>query len=216
MENKSFSKYNHANPVIVKILSEMDIKNPKILDVGCWTGALGKIVKAKVPAEFDGIDNNEDVVKTATAHGYRRIYLFELNTADNIKTIADTYDVVVCGDVLEHVVDPSAVLGRLKEKTKKHGYIIVSLPNIGFILYRLLHLIGRWEYREKGVMDKTHVRFFTLKTMKELFLENDLTIEYTTGLNVVRNRYAFLRLLGTIWPSMFAIQIVFLLKKKAI
>jgi hypothetical protein len=91
------------------------------------------------------------------------------------------------------------------------------VPNIAFIYYRLLHLLWKWEYAAPwvgGVMDFTHLRFFTFHSMYALLEEAWYRVDLAEWLNVVRDRYAFLRYLGKIWPNMWAIQVVYKIYKK--
>ena len=94
----------------------------------------------------------------------------------------------------------------------------VSLPNIGFLWYRLLHLFGYWDYKDTGVMDKTHLRFFTLNSTKKFLHKNQLKIIRFDPYIGIKNRNLMirntLRFLAKIWPSLFALQMVFLLQDK--
>ena len=218
MPNKQFSqlayqKYEHANSHILQYILESGIENPVVLDVGCWMGAFGEQLKKQMDCEIDGIDINQEVLEVAKTKGYRHLYNIDLNNAD-FANIHQEYDFIIFGDVLEHTIDSGSIINKLKLKLTPNGLFAVSLPNVGFILYRLLHLLGYWDYKEYGVMDKTHLRFFTLDSMKKFFKANNLQIMRTdphTGLN----RSAFViqaaKLLAKIYPSLFAIQIVFLL-----
>ncbi|MBU4016909.1 class I SAM-dependent methyltransferase [Patescibacteria group bacterium] len=214
MENKQFKKYNHVNPEILKMILKSSIKCPKVLDVGCWTGALGSELKNNIDCTIDGIDNNEDVLSLAKNVGYNNLYRIDLNIDFNSNLIKDKYDFIVFGDVLEHTINPNKLISLFKEKLKDNGFILVSLPNIGFILYRILHLLGFWSYTDIGVMDKTHLRFFTLNSMKKLFESTNLEILKSVGINIVKKRFLLLSPLGKLYPSLFATQIVFLLNKK--
>ena len=79
------------------------------------------------------------------------------------------FDVVTFGDVLEHLVDPLAVLIRVKDILNERGYIVASVPNIGHSSIRLALLKGRFDYTEKGLLDRTHLRFFTQESLADLF-----------------------------------------------
>ncbi len=127
-------------------------------------------------------------------------------------SIDESYDFVVCGGIFEYIIDYDALINSFKRKVNENGFMIVSLPNIGFVYYRVLHLLGYWEYTGRGIMDHWIIRYFTLHSMKSFFKRNGLKILSIDPINEVRNRYFFLRFLGKVWPSLFAIQIVFLLK----
>jgi len=187
-----------------------------VLDVGCWMGAFGEQLKKHTACQIDGIDINREVLEIAKTKGYRHVYQIDLNSTD-FSEVRQQYDFIIFGDVLEHTIDPGSIITRLKPKLTANGLFAVSLPNVGFILYRVLHLLGYWNYKEYGVMDTTHLRFFTLDSMKKFFKANKLHIMQTdtyTGLN----RSAFIimtaKLLARMCPSLFAIQIVFLLNPR--
>lgn len=209
----AYQKYEHANSHILQYILQSGIVNPKVLDVGCWMGAFGEQLNKHISCQIDGIDINEEVLGIAKTKGYRNLYKIDLNNAD-FTGIDQQYDFIIFGDVLEHTIDPSGIIKQLKLKLNVNGLIAVSLPNVGFVLYRLLHLLGYWDYKEYGVMDKTHLRFFTLHSMKRFFKTNNLQIMQTDP-HVGLNRSAFViksaKILAKMYPSLFAIQIVFLL-----
>ena len=78
------------------------------------------------------------------------------------------YDVVLFGDTLEHLPDPGAVLARLRSRLKPGGALVVSLPNVANWAIRLSLLAGRFRYTDRGILDRTHLRFFTRRTLIEL------------------------------------------------
>jgi hypothetical protein len=92
----------------------------------------------------------------------------------------------------------------------------VSLPNICFIQNRISHLFGQWNYTKPGIggiMDTTHYRFFSLHSMQQLILDSGMRIVEYRGLGFIRSFLKLLNPLVRFWPNMWAMQIVFLLKK---
>jgi 2-polyprenyl-3-methyl-5-hydroxy-6-metoxy-1,4-benzoquinol methylase len=122
------------------------------------------------------------------------------------------YDILLFGDVLEHLVHPERVLATLLPRLKPGGRVLVSLPNIAFVVNRLTHLLGRWDYRDYGILDRTHLRFFTRRTMVALLESSGLRVTRVEGYVGLHRHPWFvrepLRFLGRVWPSLFAIQIV--------
>jgi len=113
------------------------------------------------------------------------------------------FDIIICADVLEHLVRPDLVLMKFAKYLSKKGYVLASIPNIVNWYYRLKFLFGTFNYEESGILDKTHLRFFTLKTVKELFEASDyriIRIDYTG----FASKYKILRL----FPGFFAIQFI--------
>jgi 2-polyprenyl-3-methyl-5-hydroxy-6-metoxy-1,4-benzoquinol methylase len=87
---------------------------------------------------------------------------------------------VVAGDVLEHLINPKHILEELFKKLEPSGILIISVPNIANIFVRVNLLFGRFDYTEKGILDKTHLRFFTQKSFKELISIEGAHVEKLT------------------------------------
>jgi len=139
-----------------------------------------------------------------------------------LPTLTDQYDVIVYGDILEHLKKPMEVFRELNRYLRPDGVIILSIPNIAHLWVRLKLLFGSFEYRERGVLDRTHLRFFTLASFRRFLEEAGLSIEEldTTPpplMFIVPARYHG-RLLNVVhrlnaalahgWKSMFAFQFV--------
>jgi SAM-dependent methyltransferase len=90
------------------------------------------------------------------------------------------YDAIVFGDVLEHLRDPRAVLEKLSSRLKPGGKILMSLPNIANIWVRLNLLFGHFNYRSVGILNESHLRFFTWKTAQQLVADSGLDIVTTS------------------------------------
>lgn len=149
----------------------------RVLDVGCWNGNLGKKLIDEKKCEVHGIDFDKSMLKKALENGYKKTFLIDMNkNPDNLKTIREKYDTIICADILEHLIDPKSALNYLKNLLNKNGAIIISVPNVAFGLNRLNLLLGKWNYTEFGTLDKTHVRFFTKKTLRELVSDAGLTV----------------------------------------
>ena len=87
------------------------------------------------------------------------------------------YDIIVAADILEHLAAPDLVLSKLKTAIKRNGYLVISLPNVANIYVRLNLLFGRFPYHTKGLLDKTHLRFYTLKSMRQLVSKTGWAVE---------------------------------------
>jgi O-antigen biosynthesis protein len=139
----------------------------RILDVGCAAGAMGIGLKKKLGAEVWAIEINPEAAKQAE-NCLDRVILSKAQ--DAVPHLPDNFfDTIIFADVLEHLEDPEAMLAVVKEKLSWGGEIIASVPNIRHwsILKDLLE--GRWDYVEAGILDTTHLRFFTRKSLLELF-----------------------------------------------
>ncbi len=146
----------------------------KILDVGCGKGRLGKKLKDKLGAEVWGIENIDDIASSASENLDKVIYN---SVEDAIIQLPDKYfDTIIFADVLEHLVDPYFIIQKIKTKLSDKGEIVASIPNVRHwsVVKKLLE--GEWEYKEFGIMDSTHLRFFTRKSIYNMFEKAGYTI----------------------------------------
>ncbi|MFN3919409.1 MAG: methyltransferase domain-containing protein [Methylohalobius sp.] len=166
-----FSYYSNPRP---EILDLIPLSAKRILDVGCGAGNLGAGIKARQEAEVHGIEPFSPVVSYATAHLDK---VWNTTVEEAIPELQDEYyDCIILADVLEHLLDPWKVLTYIKQKLKKDGIIISSIPNIQHseIIFDLIE--GDWNYKKAGILDQSHLRFFTNKTIKQLFWNSGLVI----------------------------------------
>jgi 2-polyprenyl-3-methyl-5-hydroxy-6-metoxy-1,4-benzoquinol methylase len=208
--NSDVDVYAHANPLFVRAVLKHGGR-PVVLDVGCWSGTLGRTLVRDANAIVDGIERDGAQAQHARDNGYRRVDVADLDRGvppDDGRT----YDVLLFGDVLEHLLHPDRVLEALTPRLRPGGRVIVSLPNIAFIANRLTHLLGRWDYKDYGILDRTHLRFFTKRSMVKLIEGAGLRVVRIEGYVGLHGYPAMvrepLRWLGRAWPSLFAIQIV--------
>ena len=149
----------------------------RVLDVGCSNGTLGQALKQRDGAHVTGIELDEAMGVEAR----RRLDAVHVASVDDdalFEALGDrTFDCVIFADLLEHLVDPWTTLGRFVERLEPDGVVVASLPNIRhFTTIRTLLFQGYWPYRDRGIHDRTHMRFFTLRNIRELFESAGLTI----------------------------------------
>ena len=150
-------------------------KARRVLDIGCAYGITGALIKDRGVQEVIGVEINEQAYKEAV----KRLDKVFLGDIQDIVLPYDKgyFDCIIYADVLEHLIDPWSVLARYKDLLNDEGVVIASIPNIRH--YRVIKklLKGRWDYQEMGVMDSTHLRFFTLKNIEEMFQNAGYSIE---------------------------------------
>ena len=153
----------------------------RVLDVGCNTGAFGEGLKAQRDIEVWGVEPNE----TAACHAAKIldhvvIDLFAATTA----IPNNFFDVVVFNDILEHLVDPWEALRIAQRKLRPGGCVVASLPKI-LNRENLMHMLHErdFKYENIGIRDRTHLRFFTQKSMRRLFDESGYSVQKITGIN---------------------------------
>ena len=182
-ENKPQGYYDNVREEMLKYLPETA---KKILDVGCGNGAFASLVKQKNDAEVWGIELMENEAKIAVDVLDK---VFVGNCEKHIDGLPKHYfDVIYLNDVLEHLVDPYSVLETLKSKLAPNGVVISSIPNVRFFrTFSKVVFSKDWKYDEFGIMDKTHLRFFTGKSIKRMYEELGYTILTHEGINVTKS-----------------------------
>lgn len=149
--------------------------NKEVLELGSSTGYLTKEMKAN-HCQVDIVEIDEVDAKVAEKFA-RKAYVGSLEDLDVIKKIDGQYDVIVASNILEHLKDPLKILCLIKGKLKKNGQILIALPNIAcWAIRKDLFLKGRFEYQETGILDKTHLRFYTYFTAQDLIGQSSLKI----------------------------------------
>lgn len=141
--------------------------NKVVLDVGCSTGVNGKyLLDKKMAKEVYGIEYNSEMAQNARENGIK-IIEGDLNNPQFLKEALQElpqFDVIIFGDILEHLFSPENVLFDLVNKLKSDGQVLISLPNISHIeLFIQVYIKGTWPKNTRGIFDKTHLRWFTKK-----------------------------------------------------
>lgn len=147
----------------------------RVLEVGCHTADLGVVLK-EYGNYVVGIDYNEKAISVAKTK-IQEAYVLNLETEKQFFATTEKFDIVVCNQVLEHLHNSEEVLQELYNALKPNGTIIIGLPNIANAKDRFNVTWGQWRYTDIGVMDKTHVHFFTYGTAVELITNAKLRIE---------------------------------------
>ncbi|MDX2069001.1 MAG: class I SAM-dependent methyltransferase [Haliscomenobacter sp.] len=156
----------------------------RILEFGCSNGDFGAQIKSRLGCIYEGIEPFESsaaVAKTKLDNVMlmsAEDYLIQPNFGQT------KYDGIVFNDVLEHLVDPYTLLNKLKDALTPEGVIIASIPNIlNFPAIRKLLFTKDFAYQESGIFDKTHLRFFTKKSIIRMFNEAGYSIQTIEGIN---------------------------------
>lgn len=162
---------NTSHALVVELVG----RNKRVLDVGCATGAIGKVLTDRgclvVGVEPEGAA--AEVAKQVLAE----VLIGTIDELDLPTRYAhEPFDVIIVADVLEHLVDPLAALTALTSVLTPGGSIIASIPNVAHGDVRLALLQGRFDYTDVGLLDRTHVHFFTKETVEQLFDDAGLSI----------------------------------------
>lgn len=147
--------------------------NKTVLDVGCATGYLAQALRAR-GCTVSGVEYDAEAAEMARPH-LDLLVVGDLVTLDVESAFGDRrFDAIVLGDVLEHLADSDPVLARLTTLLAPGGSVVISVPNVAHGSLRLALLQGRWQYRELGLLDRTHLRFFTRSSLMALLADAGL------------------------------------------
>jgi 2-polyprenyl-3-methyl-5-hydroxy-6-metoxy-1,4-benzoquinol methylase len=168
--------HTHFNPQLLEVCRQPP---KRLLDIGCASGILGKFVKEKCGAYVMGIEPNVAAAEAAKKNLDRAW----VGKFEDIDLVAEgvphhSIDTIVTADVLEHMYDPWNTVLNLKRFMTPDGQLIISIPNTRHInlLARLIDG-GEWTYDDRGLLDITHIRFFTLKEMTRMLGETGYHVE---------------------------------------
>lgn len=149
-----------------------------VLEVGCATGYVSKVMKEQLNCIVTGIEKEPDAAKEAQKYCHK-VLIGDVEKIDILKALNDEkFDVIIFGDVLEHLITPKEILIKMKYLLNDNGYILASIPNIAHISVALELLEGKFEYRSLGLLDDTHLRFFSKENIQRLFREAGFKIVY--------------------------------------
>ena len=136
----------------------------RVLDVGCSSGYLARRLVERGAAVV-GIDTDEEAAEEARAV-CEEVLVGDVESME-LPFEPGSFDVILCGDLVEHLRDPVAVLTRLRPLLARGGRLVLTTPNIANWAMRLGLLAGRWRYTERGILDRTHTHLFTKKTLEQ-------------------------------------------------
>lgn len=169
---------NNSHTMIVELVGH----DKTVLDVGAATGYVAELLSER-GCKVTGIEVDPDAARKAEEH-CKRIITGDIEGLDLKAELGEaSFDVIVFGDVLEHLREPLEVLKRFKPFLSPEGYVVASIPNVAHGSVRLALLQGRFQYQSLGLMDDTHLRFFTRETVEQMFTDAGFVI---TQLNRTR------------------------------
>ena len=178
-ESTTYQYFEDVNWGLLRLWGER--KDLDVLDVGCGFATTSQHIAAR-GNRVTGIESSAEAVAVARSRVNEVVHA-DLQRLDEVKHVLGDrrFDVIIFADVLEHLAWPIGVLRGYLDLLKEGGRVIVSLPNVGLWSVRLSLLFGRFRYQETGVLDHTHLRFFTRRTARELIEQ--------AGLEVIRRTY---------------------------
>lgn len=180
----------------------------RVLDVGCSSGYLARPLAEK-GIEVVGIEL--DPVAASEARSVCADVLVGNVETMELPLEPQSFDVLLCGDLVEHLRDPAATLQRLRALARDGGRLVLTTPNIANWAMRVSLLFGRWRYTERGILDRTHTHLFTRKTLVETVDRAGyrvVTLDHTAPVPLVGTPRieGVAHALAALRPSLFAYQ----------
>lgn len=146
---------------------EMVGTGKKVVDFGCWTGFVARELK-KRGCYVTGIEIDPEAAEEARSV-CDRVIVADLDTIDLAAALqGEEYDVGLFGDVIEHLKEPARLLAQMRDMLSSGGCIVVSVPNIAHASIRLMLLQGRFDYADTGILDDTHLKYYTRRSIGDL------------------------------------------------
>lgn len=215
------SRYDNADESpheAAALLAEFVPEGCRVLDVGCGTGSVSSVVRRLRKVRIVGVEPDAERACLARARG---IDVVDGCLTSELVATLGTFDAVLFADVLEHLPNPSALLQLACSVLDGQGIVVLSVPNVAHWSVRWNLLRGRFDYEQHGIMDGTHLRWFTAKSLVGWLLNNGLRVDQMTHsagtvLGVYRawpwrsirrdRRCALVRHLAKRWPLLFGCQ----------
>lgn len=190
------SKYDDTpRTELLQLITEVP---QRVFEIGCGSGATGLVLKQKFQGlEFVGLEPEEKVAQIAHTR------LDKVIVSDIEKVELDTlglkkgyFDIIICADVLEHLYDPWKTLFAVRDYLKPDGRVLASIPNIQHIDIINNLLKGNWTYSKYGLLDATHIRFFTLNEIVKMFSGTGYNVIHCSGVTNPKSK-------SDKWPNDF-------------
>lgn len=175
--------YNQNRLDVANLINQ---KIHRILDIGCGEGYFLKHIKTTFKSETWGIEIDKEIGEKAEKNVD---HLLIGSVESKLVEIPDAYfDCISFNDILEHLYDPEAILSIIAPKLTEDGFIIASIPNVRYVqTLKELLLKKDWEYKDSGILDSTHIRFFTEKSIIRMFEKTGYRIERIIGINELKS-----------------------------
>jgi len=221
LESKQGSAIRYAKPTIWdlfdrnRIFVEEASKYKTVLETGCSTGFLSRLIAAN-GSRVVGIELDKEAAQIANQN-CQRVLSCNLNSPEWVEVVGERFDLVTFGDVLEHLTDPRAVLRQTQEILNPRGRVLICLPNIAHWTIRAKLLAGNFRYESTGILDFTHMRFFTVESAREFIAGAGYRIVWFRP--IIGGRFndrlrPIWQRLANIVPGLFSYQIMFLVEPR--
>jgi 2-polyprenyl-3-methyl-5-hydroxy-6-metoxy-1,4-benzoquinol methylase len=181
----------------------------RVLDLGCAAGRLGDaLLECGKAAELYGVEIFPAAAEKA-AKSYKHVHVGDIE--EMTLEYDNFFDVIICGDVLEHLKNPDKVLGHARRWLKDSGTLVCCVPNVRYWkVWRDLVFGGDWAYAQEGIMDQTHLRFFTTKSFRRMLESQGFIVKkQDMRMAVGPKQEWFNRLTGGLFRDVLGFQMLF-------
>lgn len=184
---KAGSYYVNSRP---EMLAYVPANARRVLEVGCGSADFAALLKSRRSLHVTAIEAQPQAAEVARGRVDRLL-------AESIEQALETlrgerFDCIVANDVLEHLIDPWAVLRGLRALLAPGGAFVASIPNARYLpVFKAYVLRGLWQYADEGVLDRTHLRFFTRRSLDELFRATGWVLDRAEGINPIQVSWKF-------------------------
>ncbi len=149
-------------------------RDRRVLDLGCATGAVARVL-VQQGCNVVGVEMDPAAARVAR-QACSEVIVGDLADPATVGSLAGRqFDVILAGDVLEHLVEPERLLQQVRPLLTRDGYLVTSIPNVAHGAVRLALMKGRFQYTDVGLLDRTHVRFYTLGSLTEMLAAGGFT-----------------------------------------
>lgn len=208
---------NDSHTIQTRLIPE----NSRVLELGCATGYISGYLETVKQCRVTGIEADTASAEIA-AERCSEVHVQDLDAPDALKAAEASapYDLLYAANVLEHLKYPERVLQQGANLLAPNGLALVALPNIAYWRSRLNLLLGKFDYTDYGLMDRTHVHFYTVASARQLLQENGFIVEelHIAGSflqNVLSNRARRQNrpLPKPVFPGLLAYEMIFLARR---
>lgn len=199
MAKTIFNRQDYKEPPLNLDICGYVRPGARVLDAGCGAGKLGAALK-KRGCFVAGIEADKRLADLA-GENYDRLILADIETLTCLPFEEGYFDVIVFADILEHLARPENTLCAFKKYLADSGYLLLSVPNVANWQVRLGLLLGKFDYGP-GILDGGHLRFFTLRAIREMLESCGYRMDWVKG----RNRV--IKILGRLYKRLFAFQFI--------
>jgi predicted TPR repeat methyltransferase len=217
---KDFEGSSHR--ILIDLISRYSNGSGTLLDLGAAGGELGEALRTRFPRRI-GFEYDVDRIADLRRH-FDSAVIADLEAVRKLPSCSGS---IVLADVLEHLREPSKLLRCVREALSPQGHVFISVPNIANITVRLGLLFGIFEYRERGILDSSHLRFYTMRSIKREIEGAGFKIVAIRGSSVpirlivpaapnilLRLGEKLLTIVTRIWRGLFAYQIIIVAQRR--